>query len=124
MPIGDFLIDAPPARPKDVVVNEVEIFLLKGGVMVRTDNHQELHEALDSLKEDLHDLRQDLRNVTHSAVDTGRDKASHMSHDINKQIHQAADKIEKKAGEHPLQTAGIALAIGFILGKLLPLGGK
>lgn len=89
--------------------------------MVQSKEDKELHDSVEALKKDLASLREDLRSVATHAVGAGQQHASAASHEVGEQFRSTFDQVQAQARKHPLETAGIALGVGFLLGKLLSL---
>ncbi|HVT90197.1 MAG TPA: hypothetical protein VHD56_15200 [Tepidisphaeraceae bacterium] len=84
------------------------------------------HSELDSLKDSVSQLREDVMDVVENTVDAGKARASQAMSGVTSRITDMKDMgndqlelIGKRIGERPLASAAIAVGIGFILAHLL-----
>lgn len=84
------------------------------------------NSEIDSIKESVSQLRQDVMQVVESTVDAGKARANDAMSEVSSRLTDIKDRgndqlgnIGKSIAERPLTSAAIAVGIGFILAKLL-----
>ena len=101
-----------------------------------------ISKELDALKADIAQLRQDIVGLTTAVRDVASDKAEKTRADTKEGLRNAWEDLEHKLdevidqgkstmgdvqtqiGQHPASSLFTAFGIGFIVAKLLDLGGK
>lgn len=82
------------------------------------EKRHRLHHADHPLSEDMHDILQKLKAVNASVQHTARC----ATEATNEQLHESYEKAKRKTKtvlrEKPIQTLGIAILAGFIMGFL------
>lgn len=74
----------------------------------------------------VHDVKADLRNTLDRASETVNEAAHSVGKNIRSfistadgEIREAAETVRTQIKSHPLQAAGVALGVGFLLGLLV-----
>lgn len=101
-----------------------------------------VEEELDALKEDLARLRADIGDLAGVLKDLGVERAEHIRSSVEDEVRtrrealrrrldstrargrKAVDDLEDQIEGHPLSSLLAAFGMGFIIGKLLDLGGR
>ena len=101
-----------------------------------------IRKEMDALKADIAKLREDISNLTSAVKDTASENVAGAKARAEERVHQAwADiegrledllnegkatfnKAEQQVGEHPVGSVLTAFGIGFIIAKLLDVGGR
>ena len=101
-----------------------------------------VRKELDALKADLAQLREDIAGLTAAVRDVAADKAQQTRADTRERLHNAWEELERKLdevieqgrsamggvqnqiGQHPAGSLLTAFGVGFIIAKLLDLGGR
>ncbi|WP_455384159.1 DUF883 family protein [Acidihalobacter prosperus] len=99
-------------------------------------------DDLNALREDFDKLREDVGKLTETLKQLGLDRAHGTQERINERLDEARerlrervdaagqrgrayyDQVEGRVGEHPLSSLLTAFGIGFVIAKLLDLGGR
>lgn len=100
------------------------------GVEDRRDDNGSLRDDLDKLRADIATLAADLRSLGLAAADTARRAAGSEGDHLKAEFDEAVADLRRRGEktlkdakasveERPLLTMLVALAIGFILGRLL-----
>ena len=101
-----------------------------------------IRKEMDALKADIAKLREDISNLTSAVKDTASENVAGAKARAEERVHQTwADiegrledllnegkatfnKAEQQVGEHPVGSVLTAFGIGFIIAKLLDVGGR
>jgi ElaB/YqjD/DUF883 family membrane-anchored ribosome-binding protein len=112
----------------------------KQGERIMAENM--LQQELDTLKEDVAKLRTDVQSLTKALKDLGLEKVQGVRSTLAEEIlaargelqrrvghardygRRAVDSLEEEIGEHPLPSLLGAFGIGFVLARLLDIGGR
>lgn len=78
-------------------------------------DHQALSEDLKEIAQRLATLRQAVDNVTHSIGRAG----SHQADRLQDQASATLDALETSVRRDPLTSLGIAVGVGFLLGRVM-----
>jgi ElaB/YqjD/DUF883 family membrane-anchored ribosome-binding protein len=76
-------------------------------------------KQVESLKEDIAKLRTDMTALFHDFMEAGKEEVSATTEKAGSEVKKGVEAVEKAIGEKPLLTLLSALAIGFLVGKLL-----
>ena len=108
-----------------------------GSAKAALGNTEHLREDLDVIRTDLAQLKADLKDVARDtlnvarsgaaqarervgqAVDAAKEKGKEAVHAAAEQGKEAVQKVEKKIGDNPLMSVGIAFGAGLLIGALL-----
>jgi len=101
-----------------------------------------LAKELESLKADISKLRADVADLTSALKGVAAEKADTANAKLHEEIREARDELrrrikhareygeqrvdefENQVGEHPVGSVLTAFGIGFVIAKLLDLGGR
>jgi ElaB/YqjD/DUF883 family membrane-anchored ribosome-binding protein len=101
-----------------------------------------IRKEMDALKADVAQLRQDIRGLTEAIRDVASDKAQQTRTDTEERLRGAWEDLERKLdevidqgratlgdvqqqiGQHPAGSLLTAFGVGFVVAKLLDMGGK
>jgi ElaB/YqjD/DUF883 family membrane-anchored ribosome-binding protein len=101
-----------------------------------------VREELDALKADIAQLRKDIMGLTAAVRDVASDKAQQTRTETQERLRGAWEELERKLdavieqgkstmgdvqnqiGQHPAGSVLTAFGVGFIIAKLLDLGGR
>lgn len=104
---------------------------------IKDEAKEKLGSDLQELKSSFNKLRSDVMNLLNDAMGVGKHGAANLKDSVQSTASDAYDSTKerledwqlrgeeqiealgKKIGDHPVQSALIALGVGFILGKLL-----
>lgn len=89
--------------------------------------HGDLKQQMDSLREDLNQLRGDMKEMLQSLVETGKSEASEMKQRVQGRVREKSDmacekgrefaeRVETTIEENPMSAVLAALGVGFLLG--------
>jgi ElaB/YqjD/DUF883 family membrane-anchored ribosome-binding protein len=99
-------------------------------------------DDLNALREDFDKLREDVGKLTETLKQLGLDRAHGAQDRVNERLDEARerlrervdtagqrgrayyDQVEGRVGEHPLGSLLTAFGVGFVIAKLLDLGGR
>ncbi|MEJ2629785.1 MAG: hypothetical protein P8011_06495 [Acidihalobacter sp.] len=99
-------------------------------------------DDLDALREDFNKLREDVGKLTDTLKQLGLDRAHGAQEHLNERLDEARerlrervdtagqrgrayyDQLEGRVGEHPFSSLLTAFGVGFVIAKLLDLGGR
>lgn len=87
--------------------------------MVRSDQTGEASSDIQTLKDDLAQLRDDVSNLATNWMSKGRDRVTGFTGDIQDQVQDRLEGVTDWVKERPIQTILIAGLAGLILGKIL-----
>ncbi|MCK5858370.1 hypothetical protein [Abyssibacter sp.] len=80
---------------------------------------------LKTVKDDLNQLRADVRSLAETMQTTAKDRAASAKTRVKEGVDQGKDqlmaaeqKAEQQIAAHPLQSVGIAFGAGFLIGRL------
>lgn len=106
------------------------------------ESDSQVREEIDSLKDDIARLRQDISQLAGAVRSAGSERTQEARSSLDDEIRQAREHLQDKldqareygqgrarevgerTGEHPFTTIGAAFGIGFLIGKLLDVGGR
>jgi ElaB/YqjD/DUF883 family membrane-anchored ribosome-binding protein len=74
----------------------------------------ELGDTVDALAQ-----KADVKAQVSAKADDVKAQVSTKADDVKAQVSTKADELARTAGQRPIPTIGVALAVGFILGRLL-----
>lgn len=101
-----------------------------------------IRKEMDALKADMAQLREDIVGLTNAVKDTAADNIAGAKAKAGERVHKAWEdiedrlekllnegkatfnKAEQQVGEHPVGSVLTAFGIGFIIAKLLDMGGR
>ncbi|MEJ2061415.1 MAG: hypothetical protein P8Y64_13165 [Gammaproteobacteria bacterium] len=101
-----------------------------------------IRKELDALKSDIAQLRQDIAGLTGAVRDVASDKVQDTKaetqerlkgawEDLEQKLNEVLDQgkatvgtVENQIGQHPAGSVLTAFGVGFIVAKLLDLGGR
>lgn len=99
-------------------------------------------DDLNALRQDFDKLREDVGKLTETLKQLGLDRAHSTQEHLNERVNEARerlrervdyagkrsrayyDDLEDRVGDHPLSSLLTAFGIGFVIAKLLDLGGR
>jgi ElaB/YqjD/DUF883 family membrane-anchored ribosome-binding protein len=102
----------------------------------------QIRKEMDALKADITQLRQDIAGLTSAVHDVASDKVQKTRDDTREGIRNAWEELERKLdevidqgkstmgdvqtriGQHPTGSLLTAFGIGFVVAKLLDMGGR
>ncbi len=76
-------------------------------------------KQVESLKEDIAKLRTDMTALFHDLMEAGKEEVSATTEKAGSEVRKGVDTVGKAIGENPLLSLVSALALGFLVGKLL-----
>lgn len=103
---------------------------------------EEIRKELDALKNDIAQLRKDIASLTSAVKDVASDKVENGKAQARERVNNAWEDIERKLddllgqgrdtvrnveqkiGEHPTGSILTAFGVGFLVAKLMDLGGR
>lgn len=101
-----------------------------------------IRRELDALKADIAQLRLDIKGLTEAIHEVASDKVKEARNDTEERLHESwedleqkldeiirqgrstVDQMERQVGQHPAGSLLTAFGIGFLIAKILELGGR
>lgn len=80
---------------------------------------EDLKAEFASLKSDVSELTETVRNMSGDKVEKGRERVRRTAARSRAQAREAVDTVEHEIGERPLTSIATAFGTGFVIGRLL-----
>lgn len=85
----------------------------------KKDDMETLREDLDALRADLSKLSKHLGGTVRAKAKAASDQAWSAKSSAEEAAKEQIDRIEKEVEAHPWRALGIAVAVGFVLGRIV-----